>query len=58
MPARRVDAAQPAELRRRKRHVIMWYEKSAIGWPRVESSQSSTASTRGSVAWKIMLSMR
>ncbi len=32
--------------------------QSAMGSPSVDSSQSSTASTRGSVGWKIMLSRR
>ena len=30
---------------------------SARGWPRVDNSQSSTASTRGSVGWKMRLSI-
>ena len=37
---------------------MTWYAKSDSGWPSVESSQSSTASTRGSVGWKITLSRR
>ena len=51
-------SAMPRNWSAVRRHGSAWYAKSASGWPRVESSQSSTASTRGSVGWKIMLSMR
>ena len=40
------------------RYIIAWLAKSASGWPSVDSSQSSTATTLGSVGWKIMLSQR
>ena len=35
-----------------------WLARSASGCPRVDSSQSSRAMTRGSVGWNIMLSRR
>jgi len=38
--------------------LMQWYEKSASGWPSVESSQSRIARTLGSDGWKIRLSMR